>query len=142
MDTYVLTRSGAYRDGLKNRFYQRYKNSLKMAQRTDVTLDMVKQTSGKVDDVLFQSEQFTMQLSLLLKEVREKYTDEDGTFNDIKLTEVNKWSPIITDIWEGADNIAKETFGSSIKIQTNNPLVLSLLSLFGVPVEFNQNEQV
>lgn len=95
------------------------------------------QTPGKFDDILEASECFFLKMANVARYAKENYVDPDGTFQDIKLVEVNKWLPIIRYVTSSAQDIAEECFGKDAVPNVKSEIVRIILNFLGIQVDVN-----
>lgn len=94
-------------------------------------------TPGKFDDILEASECFFMKMATVARYAKENYVDPDGTFQDIKLVEVNKWLPIVRYVTSSAQEIADECFGKDSVPNVKSEIVRIILNFIGIKVDAN-----
>ena len=92
-------------------------------------------TPGKADDFLLAAECFCSQMSLVFKNLNENHVDPDGTFQDIKLVEFNKWLPIVRELVQSVQDIAEECFGLDATPEVKNEILKFILSFLGLKVD-------
>lgn len=93
------------------------------------------ETPGKADDFLLSMECFTKRMSLVFKHARENYIDPDGTFQDIKFVEFDKWLPIVRYVAGQAQSIAEDCFGVDATPEVKNEIIRILLGFLGVQMD-------
>lgn len=92
-------------------------------------------TPGKADDFLLSAECFCSQMALVFKDLHENHVDPDGTFQDIRLVEFDKWLPIVRKLVSSAQTIAEECFGADATPEIKNEILKFLLSFIGMKVD-------
>lgn len=94
-----------------------------------------KLTPGKFDDVLEAAECFSNRMALVFKHAKENYVDPDGTFQDIKFYEINKWQPIVEFVVKSGQNIAEDCFGKDASPEIKSWILRLLLSFLGIKID-------
>lgn len=94
----------------------------------------IKETPGKADDVLESAACFSERLSQTLRYVKDNYVEEDGTLQDIKLGEVDKWLPILRYLLGQVQDIAQECFGVRLVDKVENDVIRLILNWLGLTV--------
>lgn len=96
---------------------------------------MANETPGKFDDVLEAAECFSSRMALVFRHAKENYVDPDGTFQDIKLVEFDKWLPIVRYITGEAQSIGEDCFGADMMPDVNNEILKIALQFLGIKTE-------
>ena len=91
-----------------------------------------KDTPGKADDFLENSACFFEELAVTLRYAKDNFVDADGTFQDIKLAEVDKWLPIVRYVLQRAQAIAEKCFDTTLVPESSNEIVKLILSWLGL----------
>lgn len=94
-----------------------------------------KLTPGKFDDVLEAAECFSNKMALVFKYAKENYVDPDGTFQDIKFYEINKWQPIVQFVVQSAQDIAEECFGKDASPEIKSYVLRLLFTFLGIKID-------
>lgn len=94
-----------------------------------------KLTPGKFDDVLEAAECFSNKMALVFKYAKEHYVDPDGTFQDIKFYEIQKWQPIVQFVVQSAQDIAEECFGKDASPEIKSYVLRILLTFLGIRID-------
>lgn len=94
-----------------------------------------KLTPGKFDDVLEAAECFSNRMALVFRHAKENYVDPDGTFQDIKFYEIQKWQPIVEFIMTSAQSIAEDCFGKDATPEIRSYVLRLLLTFLGIKID-------
>ena len=94
-----------------------------------------KLTPGKFDDVLEAAECFSNRMALVFKHAKENYVDPDGTFQDIKFYEFQKWQPIVEFVVTSAQSIAEDCFGKDASPEIKSYVLRLLLTFLGIRID-------
>lgn len=106
----------------------------KMEEAMAVLESYSKTTPGKADDFLESGACFLEELAHTLRYANENYVDADGTFQDIKIAEVDKWLPIVRYVLQRAQDIAEKCFDTDIVPDAKSEVVKLLLGWLGLRV--------
>lgn len=100
---------------------------------TPVIVNNPKDTPGKTDDFLLTVEVVATGVAALAKNLREKYITETGNFENIKLLEISKWSPIVQEFWDGIEGIYREKTGKELDAGLKSDLIrLVITTVLGI----------
>lgn len=91
-----------------------------------------KLTPGKFDDLLESAECFSLKMSQVFAYAKANYVDPDGTFQDIRFVDFEKWLPIVRYIAGQAQEIGEECFGADMTPDTRNEILRIILSFLGI----------
>lgn len=94
-----------------------------------------KLTPGKFDDVLEAAECFSNRMALVFKHAKDNYVDPDGTFQDIKFYEVQKWQPIVSFIASSAQGIAEDCFGKDVSPEIKSYALRVVMTFLGIKID-------
>lgn len=84
------------------------------------------------EDVLDTAACFLEQLAVTLRHARENYIDEDGSFQDIKIGEIDKWLPIVRYAAQRTQAISEQCFEKDLTVDTDNEILRFLLTWLGL----------
>lgn len=93
------------------------------------------ETPGKTDDFLIAAECFCLKMATVFRHAKDNYVDPDGTFQDIKLVEFEKWLPIVRYISTQVQDIGEDCFGVDMTPDTKNELIRIILGFLGIRFE-------
>lgn len=93
---------------------------------------LLNETPGKADDFLETSACFLEELASTLRYAKDNFVEEDGTFQDIKLAEVDKWLPIVRYVLQRSQAIADKCFDTALVPDSSNEIVKLILSWLGL----------
>lgn len=94
-----------------------------------------KLTPGKFDDMLEAAECFSNRMALVFKHAKDNYVDPDGTFQDIKFYEVQKWQPIVSFIASSAQGIAEDCFGKDVSPEIKSYVLRVVMTFLGIKID-------
>lgn len=89
------------------------------------------ETPGKFDDFLEQMACFTMKMSEVFAFAKDNYVDPDGTFQDIKFVEFEKWLPIIRFLASKTQEIGEQCFGADMTPELKDGILKVILDFLG-----------
>jgi len=103
-------------------------------EQKEQVLDIIKNTPGKADDFLQSAACFSGRMSTVCTYAKDNYVDADGTFQDIKLSELDKWLPIVRYVLGQAQSISEECFESNLVPKVESEIIRLIFSWLGLKV--------
>jgi hypothetical protein len=98
-------------------------------QKKDITIDEVKATIGKADDILFPIEAMTGIVSTAVQAVRVEFVDDDGNWEKFGFSE---FIDMINLLIETIDRLGEEAFGQDFTPEIKNASIKFVLSLLKI----------